>query len=136
MKNKRKLKESNYQVQEDLCPIIYKRLKEVRAIEGVEKCWTIDGKVKYKLKDDDKIHMIHSEFDLNTLKADFGMIDYANIPKSVNLPYFYHNVWLKTYMKLAYETKVIIKLIFVDTFISKISFMLFFKNSAQTLSKI
>lgn len=49
---------TNYQIQEDLTPTIYKCIQDLKKCEKVEKCWSIDGKIKFKLNGDSTVHMI------------------------------------------------------------------------------
>lgn len=53
----------------------------MRSINGIEKCWTIDGKIKYKAQDDTRIYMIKNEWDFNQMRASFGVIDYEPVPE-------------------------------------------------------
>ena len=46
MRNKKKLKETNYNMTEDLAPEIYSRLKKIRNLPSINKCWSMDGKIK------------------------------------------------------------------------------------------
>ena len=52
------LRGTDYRIQEDLTPTIYKRLQDVKTCDKVEKCWSLDGKIKFKLSDDSTVHMI------------------------------------------------------------------------------
>ena len=52
------LRGTDYRIQEDLTPTIYKRLQDLKKCEKVEKCWSIDGKIKFKLYGDSTVHMI------------------------------------------------------------------------------
>ena len=67
MRTKSLLKGTNYSLQEDLTPAIYKRLKELKKCFRVDKCCSIDGKVKYKLKNDENVRMIHNDLDLKNV---------------------------------------------------------------------
>ena len=67
MRAKSLLKGTNYSLQEDLTPAIYKRLKELKKCFRVDKCCSVDGKVKYKLKNDENVRMIHNDLDLKNV---------------------------------------------------------------------
>ena len=67
MRAKSLLKGTNYSLQEDLTPAIYKRLKELTKCFRVDKCCSVDGKVKDKLKNDENVRMIHNDLDLKNV---------------------------------------------------------------------
>ena len=67
MRAKSLLKGTNSSLQEDLIPAIYKRLKELKKCFRVDKCWSVDGKVKYKLKNDENVRMFHNDLDLKNV---------------------------------------------------------------------
>lgn len=54
---------TDYQIQEDLTLTIYKRLQDLKKCEKAEKCWSIDGKIKFKLNGDSTVHMIRDGLD-------------------------------------------------------------------------
>ena len=58
---------TDFRIQEDLTPTIYKRLKDLRKSEKVEKCWSVDGKIKYKLKNDPRVKMISNQKELENV---------------------------------------------------------------------
>ena len=47
MRNKKDLKDTGYSIAEDLAPQIYKRLKKIKDLATISKCWSVDGKIKY-----------------------------------------------------------------------------------------
>lgn len=51
---------TDYRIQEDLTPTIYKRLQDLKKCAKVEKWWSIDGKIKFKLNGDSTVHMIRN----------------------------------------------------------------------------
>ena len=61
------LRGTDYRIQEDLTPTIYKRLQDLKKCEKVEKCWSIDGKIKFKLNGDSIVHMIRDGLHFNNV---------------------------------------------------------------------
>lgn len=56
------LRGSEYRIQEDLIPTIYKRLQDLKKCEKVEKCWSIDRKINFNLNGDSTVRMIRDGF--------------------------------------------------------------------------
>ena len=52
MRNKKKLKETDYNMTEDLAPEVYTRLKQIRNLPSINKCWSVDGKIKYVMNEE------------------------------------------------------------------------------------
>ena len=52
------VKFGNHRIQEDLTPTIYERLQDLKKCEKVQKCCSIDGKIKSKLNGDSTVHTI------------------------------------------------------------------------------
>jgi hypothetical protein len=50
-------------ISEDLTPPCFKLLKELQRNEDVGKVWTVDGRIRWMLKDSNSIHRVKSVFD-------------------------------------------------------------------------
>ena len=48
------MKEHKMNITEDLTAETYRKLKEIRGLENVEKAWTIDGKINVKIRGETK----------------------------------------------------------------------------------
>ena len=48
------MKEHKMNITEDLTAETYRKLKEIRGLENIEKAWTIDGKINVKIRDETK----------------------------------------------------------------------------------
>lgn len=50
-------------ISEDLTPNCYKKVKELQRDERTDKVWTVDGKIRFSLKDDKSVYRVYSIFD-------------------------------------------------------------------------
>ena len=55
-------------IMENIAIDLAKRLKELRSKDSVESAWFINGKLKYKLKDDPRVKELQSWIDLSNLE--------------------------------------------------------------------
>ncbi len=54
---------SNFCINEDLTPATYSMLKTLRREEEVTRTWTINGRIKFLLSEDKRVHTVPSVFD-------------------------------------------------------------------------
>ena len=52
-----------YAIVEDLTPQAFSKLKELIREESVEKAWTVDGRIKFLVRGNKKIHTVKSVYD-------------------------------------------------------------------------
>lgn len=69
MRKKKDLKDTGYGMAEDLTYEIYKRLSDIKKLDSIEKCWSVDGKIRFIKKGERAINIIKNGRDVEKLLA-------------------------------------------------------------------
>ena len=67
MRKKKELKDTDFGIAEDLAPQIHQRMKKIKHLPIIDKCWSVDGKIKYIKKSESMVKMIQNEKDAELL---------------------------------------------------------------------
>ena len=67
MKKKKDLKETEFEIAENLTPQIHLRLQKIKNLATIHKCWSVHGKIKYIKEGESTIRVIKNEKDVESL---------------------------------------------------------------------